>query len=99
MKDKKYYDSIDESDIETPSASDFEPTLSEAIIKIKREKIKAWSSLSKLFIILSFGLFGLLALIAVFNADFSLKAFDILLDKVAAVYLVIFGYELGKGLK
>lgn len=66
------------------------------LVKIVKEKIRSFTYIAKLFLILSFGVMALALLVGFINPEISLKFIEVILDKLAAVYLVIFGSLLGK---
>jgi len=82
---------IDETSIESQSATFFEPKTSK-----EKLEIKTFGDLSKLFIVISFMLIGVTIVLGLVDKEFANTTLALLWDKIAAVYLVIFGSLLGK---
>lgn len=88
--DRNDHDKIDEQDIETPT-NDFIATANTGY-----HLVKTLGDIAKLFIVLSFAFGGLIVLVGLWNPEYSKEIFSMIWDKIAAVYLVIFGHWLGR---
>ena len=95
-KDNEEIEVIDETRLVTGPAPEYK--LQDTKVRIAKIKYEALTLIAKLFLLFSFGLVGLAVLAGFVNPEFSLKVLDLIWEKIASVYLVIFGSLLGKSL-
>lgn len=92
MKQEQIEDFIDESEeVQGPSSEIYYPKLKETGYHLKTVR-----DISRIFIVLSFALMAMIIAVGFFKPEFSKYVLGLVWDKIAAVYLVIFGHMLGK---
>jgi len=92
-------ETIDEIGVDSPSTTSFDPTVAKLKAKRDFEKTKRVGELSKLFILLSFLLVILIIGFGLVDTTFSKDILSIVWEKIAAIFLVIFGHVLGQSNK
>jgi hypothetical protein len=88
---------IDETDLTIGQGPVPPPSVQDSKYKLDKARFEAFSSIAKIFIILSFGIVAAAVLVGFVNPEISLKVLELIWEKLASVYLVIFGSLLGKG--